>query len=236
MKPAPQRGIAARHPAPDFDLPSHLDATLQVLHLSVTPVQRSQLLDYATLLRRWNAVYNLTAVDDLAGIATLHLADCLAAVPPMTARQPRRLLDVGSGGGLPGIVFAILLPNTTVHLVDTVQKKCAFLQQAIGSLGIRNAQVHHARVETLSPRGSGFDLITSRAFSDLRLFTDATRHLLAPGGRWCAMKGQAPDVEIAALPVDLAVQVEPLQVPALDAQRCLVWATIRSEADATRAQ
>lgn len=225
----PNTASAARAPGADFDLPAHLDATLRAIGLDVTAAQRTQLLNYAALLQRWNAVYNLTAVRDLAGIATLHLADCLAAVPAVAACRPRRILDVGSGGGLPGIIFAILLPDTEVHLVDTVQKKCAFLQQTAGSLGLRNVRVHHARVETLVAPEGGFDLITSRAFSELALLAQATRALLAPDGRWCAMKGQTPDAEIAALAADITTSVEPVAVPGLDAQRCLVWMMLGSK-------
>ncbi len=214
---------ALQTPAPaDFDLRASLQSTLSALGLPATPAQLQALLDYAELLQRWNATYNLTAVRHLPGIARLHLADCLAAVPPIAARAPRTLLDVGSGGGLPGLVLAIFLPDTAVHLVDTVQKKCAFLRQAAASLGLAHVHVHHARVESL-PATTRFDCITARAFSDLPLLVRLTARLLAPGGVWCALKGQTPDAEIAALPAGIAAEVQPMQVPGLDAQRCLVW-------------
>ena len=210
-----------------FSLESFLQQTLATLQIDFTERQRQQLLDYTALLQRWNRVFNLTAVRDLEGMARLHLADCLAALPAMQRLGPRRLLDVGSGGGLPGIVFAIGLPDTEVHLIDTVQKKCAFLQQTSGSLQLGQVSVHHARVEALAD-ARGFDCITSRAFSDLPLLIKSTRHLLAAGGRWCAMKGQAPQDEITALPAEVIAQIDPLQVPGLNAQRCLVWMRLTS--------
>lgn len=208
--------------AGDFDLATFLQQALVSLGLEFTPLQRQQLLDYTALLQRWNRVFNLTAVRDVEGIARQHLADCLAALPSIAHLQPRRLLDVGSGGGLPGLVFAIGLPAVELHLIDAVQKKCAFLQQTCGSLGLRHVHVHHARVEALHD-ACGFDCITSRAFSDLPAFIQATRHLLAPGGRWCAMKGRPPQAEIDALGADYVCRVEELHVPGLAAQRCLVW-------------
>lgn len=205
-----------------FSIEAVLQHTLRALDLDFTARQEQQLLDYAALLQRWNQVFNLTAVRDPEGIARLHLADCLAALPALQRAAPRRILDVGSGGGLPGIVLAIGLPDADIHLVDTVQKKCAFLQQTCGSLGLQHVTVHHARVEALQD-DAGFDCITSRAFSDLPLLVKNTRHLLAAGGQWCAMKGQVPVREIAALPAAITARVEALQVPGLDAARCLVW-------------
>lgn len=219
---SPPRGEA-------FQPAAFLQRTLDALNLALTPLQLQQLLDYTALLQRWNRVYNLTSVRDIEGIARLHMADCLAAVPAIARAKPHRLLDVGSGGGLPGMILAIALPEVTVHLVDTVQKKCAFLQQAAGSLGLRNVTVHHARVETLRDE-QGFDCITSRAFSDLSLLIGRSVHLLAPNGQWCAMKGHPPEDEIAALPAGYTAQIQPLQVPGLDAQRCLVWIQLRREA------
>jgi 16S rRNA (guanine527-N7)-methyltransferase len=216
--------------AVDFDLAAFLQQTLDALGLEFTPQQRQQLLDYTALLQRWGRVFNLTAVRDVEGIARQHLADCLAALPSMTRQHPRRLLDVGSGAGLPGIVFAIALPDVDIHLVDAVQKKCAFLQQTCGSLGLRHVQVHHARIEALRD-AAGFDCITSRAFSDLPAFVHATAQVLAPGGQWCAMKGRPPLAEIAALGPAYACRVEELRVPGLAAQRCLVWVQRTSAPD-----
>ena len=216
-----------------FALQPFLEHTAQALGLDLSAAQQQQLLDYAALLQRWNRVYNLTAVREPEAIARLHLADCLAALPAFRREAPRRLLDVGSGGGLPGIVLAIGLPDVDVHLVDTVQKKCAFLRQICAALGLRQVQVHHARVENLQD-AAGFDCITSRAFSDLPLLIQLTAPLRADNGQWCAMKGQVPAEEIAALPNDITARVEPLQVPGLDAQRCLVW--LRPTPHATNAR
>ncbi|MCE1162120.1 MAG: 16S rRNA (guanine(527)-N(7))-methyltransferase RsmG [Thiomonas sp.] len=210
------------HAATGFSLERFLQQTLDALGLALTAHQQRQLIEYTALLQRWNRVFNLTAVRDVEGMARLHLADCLAALPAFQRLAPRRLLDVGSGGGLPGIVLAIGLPETDIHLVDTVQKKCAFLQQTCGSLQLKQVQVHHARVEALTDP-AGFDCITSRAFSDLPLLVNSTAHLLAPAGQWCAMKGRPPADEIAALGDAVLSRIEPLHVPGLDAQRCLVW-------------
>ena len=188
------------------------------------------LLFYLVLLRKWNAAYNLTAVRDAAQMRTQHLADCLAVLTPLRheigprpGRNPAlRLLDVGSGGGLPGLVLALVEPAWQVTCVDSVGKKAAFIRQAAGELGLRNLQAVHARVEALP--GPPFDVITSRAFSSLPDFVRLTRPLLAPGGVWMAMKGRRPDDELAALPADIDVfHVEPLTVPGLDAERCLIW-------------
>ena len=198
-----------------------LDAWLAALQVDADAAQRQRLLDYLALLQRWNRVYNLTAVRDPEQMLAKHLADCLALIAPLRARAPARLLDVGSGGGLPGLVIAILLPATEVVLCDAVRKKCAFLQQAAATLGLRNVRVEHGRIEslTLAP----FDCITSRAFSELAEMLRLTRHLLAAGGCWAAMKGVRPDAELAALPADVHADVQPLTVPGLDAQRCVVW-------------
>lgn len=192
----------------------------------LTEAQGDALLEYLALLQRWNGTYNLTAVRDPGAMWLHHVLDCLAAVPSVRRALPggrrARILDVGSGGGLPGIVWAIVLPQVDITCVDTVGKKAAFIRQAAGALHLPHLQVRHARVETL--REPPFDLITSRAFASLTDFTRLTRPLLAPGGQWVAMKGKRPDDELAApgLP-GLMFHVEPLQVPGLDAERCLVW-------------
>jgi len=200
-----------------------LAAVAAALGLSLEAAQRSMLLAYLDLLKRWNGTYNLTAVRDPAAMFTQHLADCLAVLPPLQRHAAGgRLLDVGSGGGLPGVVIAAVLPGWQVTCVDTVGKKMAFVRQAAGSLALRNLHARHTRVEALAE--PAFDVITSRAFSSLADFVALTRAHLAPGGVWMAMKGKVPDDEIAALPADIDVfHVEQLQVPGLDAQRCLVW-------------
>ena len=195
-----------------------------------------QLLSYLDLLQRWNATYNLTAVRDPQDMLRQHLADCLAVVRPMARQlgQPvgleategrgraLRVLDVGSGGGLPGVVLAAVFPHWQVVCVDTVGKKAAFIQQAAVELGLRNLRAEHARVEAL--RSPPFDVITSRAFASLVDFTRLSQGLLADAGVWMAMKGKAPADELAALPPGIEVfHVEPLAVPGLDAERCLVW-------------
>lgn len=204
-------------------MPSELDPICAELGLTPTEVQASALSRYLDLLQRWNAIYNLTAVRDRAGMLTQHLADCLAMLPSLHSHAPQgRLLDVGSGGGLPGVVIATLLPHWDVTCVDAVAKKAAFVRQLAGTLSLPNLHAVHSRVESLQSRP--FDLIVSRAFASLVDFVALTRQHLAPGGAWLAMKGRVPDAEMAALPPDIHVfHVEPLHVPGLNAQRCLVW-------------
>lgn len=205
------------------------DALCAAVGVAATPGQVAALERYLALLQRWNATYNLTAVRDADAMRAQHLADCVAVVPALQRRGARRLLDVGSGGGLPGVVIATLMPGTDVTCVDAVGKKAAFVRQAAGTLGLPNLHAEHARVEAL--RVAPFDVITSRAFASLQDFTALTRRHLAPGGVWMAMKGQAPDDEINALAADIDVfHVEQLAVPGLDARRCLVW--MRPKADA----
>lgn len=186
---------------------------------------------YLGLLARWNTTHNLTAIRDPAQMLTHHLADCVAVLPALLrhlARHPaRRVLDVGSGGGLPGVIIAIMAPQLDVTCVDSVGKKAAFIRHAAGELALPNLHAEHARVEDLHP-AERFDVITSRAFATLADFVNASRHLVAPGGVWMAMKGRAPDDEVAELPADVEVfHVKPLRVPSLDAQRCLVWMRAR---------
>ena len=193
------------------------------LGLAPSAAQFQALADYLALLQRWNQTYNLTAVRDPAAMLSHHLADCLAVLAPLDARlQKGRALDVGSGGGLPGMVLAIMRPALDITCVDTVGKKAAFIRQAAGQLALPNLHAAHARVEQLSL--PPFDLITSRAFASLADFATLSRPLLAPQGVWMAMKGKRPGDELAALPSDVVVfHVEPLTVPGLDAERCLVW-------------
>ena len=208
-------------------------AAAAALGLAVSDEQADRLLAYLALLQRWNATYNLTAIRDPDAMWLQHGLDCMAAVPAVRTRLPDgrrlRILDVGSGGGLPGVVWALLLPQADVVCVDTVGKKAAFIRQAAGALQLPNLQARHARVEALDE--APFDLIASRAFASLADFTRLTRQLLAPGGRWLAMKGKPPAEELAALDPDtLMFHVEPLQVPGLDAERCLVWLQPASKA------
>ena len=205
-----------------------LRAGCQTLGLELDEAQIAKLLDFMGLLQKWNKVYNLTAVRNPEEMLTHHLLDSLAAVAPLRrhlAQQGgagRRLLDVGSGGGLPGVVFAICCPEVDVSCVDTVGKKAAFIQQAAVALKLRNLHGVHARVETLS---TPFDVVSCRAFASLPDFVSWSRAALAaPHGVWLAMKGKHPEEEIAALPADAQVfHVEPLVVPGLDAERCIIW-------------
>jgi 16S rRNA (guanine527-N7)-methyltransferase len=202
-----------------------LRSAAQALDVELADAQTDALLVYLALLRRWNGVYNLTAVRDPSAMLTQHLADCLAIVPPLKkylADRPARLMDVGSGGGLPGVVVAVLLPDVDVTCVDTVGKKAAFVQQVAAELKQPNLHSAHSRVERL--KLAPFDIVSSRAFASLADFVRLTENLLMDGGSWLAMKGKAPADEIAELPPTVDVfHVEQLTVPGLDADRCLVW-------------
>ena len=194
------------------------------LGLNLTNAQYEQLLGYLALIQKWNKVYNLTAVRDPQEMLTHHLLDSLTAVAPLvrhTQGRPANVLDVGSGGGLPGIVLAICRPELDVSCVDTVGKKAAFIQQVAASLKLSNLRGIHARVESLS---GPFDVICCRAFAALPDFVTWSRGALAQQGVWMAMKGKHPQDEIDGLPVDVLVfHVEPLKVPGLDVERCMVW-------------
>lgn len=194
--------------------------------LALTGAQIEQLQAFACLLTRWSRVHNLTAITAKAQIVSHHLLDSLALVGPLRetvsrhAATPARVLDVGAGGGLPGIPLAIACPQLQVTLIDAVQKKSAFLTQAALELRLSNVRVVHGRVEALTGE---FDVITSRAFAALADFVAWTRHLLAPGGAWLAMKGRIDPAELGALPPDVhVVTVLPLAVPGLSEERHLL--------------
>ncbi|QLQ23759.1 MAG: 16S rRNA (guanine(527)-N(7))-methyltransferase RsmG [Dechloromonas sp.] len=194
-----------------------LAAGLAELGIALPAAAQRQLLAFRDLLLKWNRIYNLTALRDPDQAVPHHLLDSLAILPHVGDGP---LLDVGSGGGLPGIPLAIARPDLAITLVDTVQKKAAFLQQAAIELELKNVAVHHARVEEM--RGQ-YAQISSRAFAELARFVSLTRHLLAPGGRWLAMKGALPDGEFKALPAGGEVAaIIPLAVPGLDAERHLI--------------
>jgi len=193
----------------------------KALKLDLNDKQHEQLLDYLALLFKWNSVYNLTSVRDPMQMMTHHLLDSLAAVPAFT--NACNVLDVGAGGGLPGIVLAIARPATKVSLIDTVHKKTAFLTQVKAELGLANVAVYTMRVENLQV-DQKFDVITSRAFADLSDFVSWSGHLLAEGGAFIALKGTAPREEQERLPAAWKVQkLESLQVPGLQAERHLVF-------------
>ena len=217
------------------------------LGLSLDVSVQAQLLAYMDLIAKWNKVYNLTAVRDAQEMLTHHLLDSLAVVAPLRRELAKlvrpqapgallqhpakpdpsvlastyRMLDVGAGAGLPGVVIAITCPEVSVTCVDTVAKKAAFVQQVAVSLHLPNLRGLHARVETLT---DPFDVVCSRAFASLPDFTSWSASALATHGVWLAMKGKRPDAEIQALPPTVKVfHVEPLTVPGLNAERCIVW-------------
>ena len=195
------------------------------LGLTLSDAQHQTLLRYLDLILKWNKVYNLTSLRDPTEELTHHLFDSLAAVPPLlrhlAGREDAKLLDVGSGAGLPGVVFAICCPQLQVRCVDTVGKKAAFVQQAARELKLPNLRGVHARVESLTEK---FDVVSARAFASLADFTTWSVGALAGQGVWLAMKAKHPDAEIAALPASVEVfHVVQLVVPGLDAERCIIW-------------
>lgn len=208
-----------------------LRSGLGELGLALVDEQIGQLLAYLDLIQKWTKVYNLTAVRDPQEMLTHHLLDSLAVVTPLREQlaklpipptgQRRRLLDVGSGAGLPGVVIAITCPDLDVVCVDTVAKKAAFIQQVAVTLRLGHLTGTHARVENLV---GPFDVVSSRAFASLHDFVSLSAQALAHHGVWLAMKGKTPTDEVAALPEAAQMfHVEPLQVPGLAAERCIVW-------------
>ena len=202
----------------------------QQLGVALSEAQTDALIGYLGLLHKWSKVYNLTAVRDPLEMVTLHLLDSLAVVPALlryqdtpasTPAQPMRLLDVGSGAGLPGVVLAIACPHIQVTCLDAVAKKAAFVQQVAASLGLANLRGLHQRIEHMDTTHA---VVCSRAFASLADFVRGSAKALAPGGVWLALKGKAPTEELSALGPEVDVfHVEQLLVPGLDAQRCLVW-------------
>jgi 16S rRNA (guanine527-N7)-methyltransferase len=201
------------------------------LGLELDEAQLSHLLAYLDLIAKWTKVYNLTAVRDPDEMLVQHLFDSLAAVAPLrrhTDGKPARLLDVGSGAGLPGVVLAICCPELQVDCVDTVGKKAAFIQQAAAHLQLKNLRGIHDRVENLT---GPYDVISARAFASLPDLVNWSGGALAEQGAWLAMKGKRPEAEMAELPADVEMfHVEQLQVPELAAERCIVWMRKRPRA------
>ncbi|MDB5779268.1 MAG: rRNA m(7)G-527 methyltransferase [Polaromonas sp.] len=210
------------------DLRATLLAGLAALQLELSEQQINQLLDYQAMIGKWTKVYNLTSVRDPAEMMTHHLLDSLSVVPALQRylqaaglAQGSRLLDVGSGAGLPGVVIAICCPAVNVTCVDTVAKKAAFIKQAALALKLPNLAGLHARVESIT---QPFDVICSRAFASLADFTNWSAGAMAPQGVWMAMKGKRPSDELQALAENIAMfHVEQLQVPGLEAERCILW-------------
>lgn len=196
--------------------------------------QIDQLVAYLRLIDRWNATYNLTAVRTLAAMATQHVVDCLSVIQPMRTRLAvgeRRILDVGSGAGLPGVVIAIAEREASVVCVDSVGKKAAFVTQVAATLALGNLAAIHGRVEAMKAPPA-FGLIASRAFASLPDFVSSTRHLLEEGGWWMAMKGKVPLEELSlGTRSGIGFHVEQVVVPDLEAERCLIWGQIIPESE-----
>lgn len=207
-----------------------LTAGLQVMEITITQTQLEQLVAYVLLIEKWSKVHNLTAIRDPLEMVTLHILDSLSVLKILAAQNPKCVLDVGAGAGLPSVPLAICLPEITFTAIDAVQKKASFMRQAKAELGLNNFSVEAGRVEQLKKdkfnQGLGLDVIVSRAFSEIALFAKLTRHLLAEGGRWFAMKGVVPNDELGKSDfkkMPLAVEkIQPLFVPALAAERHLV--------------
>ncbi|MFM8823093.1 MAG: 16S rRNA (guanine(527)-N(7))-methyltransferase RsmG [Limnohabitans sp.] len=212
------------------DLATKLAFGVEALGLSLSASQLQQLMSYMALIQKWNKVYNLTALRDPDDMLTHHLLDSLSAIGPLGHHLQNdaairgdgcALLDVGSGGGLPGVVIAICCPAVRVTCVDAVSKKAAFVQQVAASLKLTNLKGVHARVESLTEQ---FDVVCSRAFASLPDFVTWSVAALKDSGVWMAMKGKLPTEEMHALPMFATVfHVEQLQVPSLDAERCVIW-------------
>jgi 16S rRNA (guanine527-N7)-methyltransferase len=224
----------------EYGDPSRLDGALETLApklgLGLTSEQREKLLSYMALIQRWTKVYNLTAVRNTGEMFTHHLLDCLAVIEPLRrgtgahGQGALRVLDVGSGAGLPGVIVAALNPAWQVTCVDAVAKKAAFIRQAAAELALPNLHGVHGRVEDAATfRNPEFDLVTSRAFASIKDFANLTRHLLAPHGQWAAMKAKLSEEERTEVPANVEMfHVEQLDVPELNETRCLVWLRPRS--------
>ncbi len=184
-----------------------------------------KLVDYVLLIHKWNKVFNVTAIRDPLQMVTLHILDSLSVLQYVGEADASSLLDVGAGAGLPSIPLAICLPELQVHAVDSVQKKETFMRQVKGELNLTNFHVETGRVEHLEIdkfyEGRGFDLIISRAFSEIKLFMQLTKELIGQQGQWLAMKGLLPEAEFEVIKIK-PDEVIKLNVPALDAKRHLI--------------
>lgn len=213
-------------PSPATDAGALLHGAAEAMGLPITPRQVAQLVEYVSLLERWNRTYNLTAIRGLDRIVSHHIADSLAVVNPLRRRLGEAakpaLVDVGSGAGLPGLVLAVMNPDWRITCVDAVGKKAAFMRQAVSAIGLSNTDVRHQRVEQM--RDDRYELVVSRAFTGLAEMVALTEHLLVDGGAWAAMKGQIQHNELADLDsLHYMFHVEQLSVPGLNAERCIVW-------------
>lgn len=201
---------------------SRLQAGLSQMNVTLTSLQRQQLLDYVDLIYKWNQVYNLTAVRDPLEMITLHILDSLSI---LTYVDGKRLLDVGAGAGLPSIPLAICKPELNVTAIDAVQKKVIFMRQVKAQLGLVNFSAIHGRVEAQKipsrEMPEKFDMVTSRAFSEIGLFVKLTKHLIAEGGSWLAMKGVIPQHEFESSGIK-PTEIKVLNVTGLDAERHLI--------------
>ena len=203
-----------------MSLDTSIERGLAAMGLPAERDQRQRMARHLELIAKWNRVHNLTAVRETDQMVPVHLLDSLSVVPHVG--EAKSVLDVGSGPGFPGIPLAIARPDLQVTLLDSSNKKCAFLEQARAELGLKNVEVVCERVESWRP-GRGFDLVVSRAFADLADFVSQAGHLVAPGGRMLAMKGVYPFEEIARVPASHRVaHVLELAVPTLEAKRHLV--------------
>ncbi|QRX84225.1 16S rRNA (guanine(527)-N(7))-methyltransferase RsmG [Glaciimonas sp. PAMC28666] len=210
---------------PDGLLATTLREGAGTLGIVLNDLQQAQLLTYLTMLSKWNKTYNLTSIRDPEQMMTHHLLDSLAVVPAFSGAE--NVLDVGAGGGLPGMILAIWAltsqPTMRVSMIDTVHKKTAFLTQVKAEMGLKNVRVYTARVEELEVPHK-FDVITSRAFADLADFINWSAHLLADDGQFIALKGLQPDAELERLPAGWEVsEIRPIAVPGLDAERHLIF-------------
>ncbi len=209
----------------DIAASQRLEQACQALQLSASPDQQEKLLRYMAQMQRWNRTYNLTAIRDPEQMLIQHLFDSLSVVEPLAQSlqgRPAKIYDVGSGGGLPGVVLAIMQPDWDITCVDAVEKKTAFVQQMAGALMLPNLHAMHARIERVAP--ADCDVVISRAFASLQDFAHWAGRHVRPDGTLVAMKGKVPGDEIEALPAAWQVErIQSLHVPELDAERCLIW-------------
>lgn len=193
-----------------------LQTGIKQLGLDATELQIDLLLDFVRLIEKWNKTYNLTAIRKRDEMLRLHILDSLAVLPFVTGQK---IIDVGTGAGLPGIPLAILMPSVQFTLLDSNSKKTRFVRQAVLELQLNNVEVMHGRVESLGHEGE-YDAVLSRAFASLKEIMNLTEHLMQPEGVLIAMKGQKPDSELEK--IDRAYSISPIVVPGVDAERCVV--------------